>query len=238
MTLEEKKAGKELMVIGYAFGMKSLLLYALDNAQTHPMIAAYPNSLPKELMVVNKFYPTNVFAGQIKEDLSLKETFGVKFALQHKTNKYLFVEPFTRTDLIGFPEYYHKKTDKWYWRFTNWCRSLNSTNPFITYDLSSSILFEGDYITAFGLVNYQVSNDCFSMTKPIAIVKGGIDALRDHFQIKMTEKAANTYAYTVFALLATAGSIACFYAAKYYYKKVRTLSEEAKKDNVEIENLI
>jgi hypothetical protein len=237
MTLEEKKSGKELMIMGYAFSLRTMLRYNSDHAQLNPGIIAYPTTLPKELMVVNKFYRTNVFAGPIREDFGLKEIFGFKFALQHKTSKFLFIEPFTKTELIGFPEFYHKKTDRWYWRLMNWMSSLSSTDPFITYDLSSSILFEGDYVTAFGLVSYHTSDDSFSMTKPLALVKGGIDALRDFFQIKKTEKVANAYVFTILAMVATVGCVASFYTAKHFYKKVRTLSEDAKKGVVEIENL-
>lgn len=237
MTDDEKRVGKELMVMGYALSYRSWLLLEQDLLKVSPDLSNYLVGLPKELMVVNKFYPQSIF-GIMGEDIHYRDTYGYKFAIQHKGGKSLFIEPFMRTQLIRFPEFYHKKNTRWHQRFWSFIVSLSSHDPFKNYSSSSCILFEGDYITAFGLVNYQVTNDTFTMTKPVAIVKGGIDSLRSYFEEKATEKGSKAYSFLISSLLFTIGSVTCFLVARHYYKQIQERAQEVKDKEIELSDLI
>lgn len=237
MTEDEKRIGKELMVMGYALSYRSWLLLEHDLLKVTPALSNYLVGLPRELMVVNKFYPQSIF-GILAEDINYRDTYGYKFAIKHKNGKSLLIEPFMRTQLIDFPEFYHKKSTKWHQRLWDSLVSLFSNDPFTNYSSSSCILFEGDYITAFGLVNYQISNDKFTMTKPIAIVKGGLDSLRNYFINKASEKGSKAYSFLVSSLLLTIGSAVCFFVARHYYKQVQERAEEVKVKEIELSDLI
>jgi len=134
-------------------------------------------------------------------------TYGYKFAMQHTGGKTLFVEPFIQTKMLGFPEFYHKKRTSWVERVGDLFSFFTSTDPFQTYSFSSIVLFEGDYVAAFGLVNYQLSTDTFTMTKPIAIIKGGLDTLQNYFKQKASEKFSKAASLSIFAGIFTAAAI-------------------------------
>ena len=99
------KAGRELLVMGYSLSYKNWMLIDQGLLNINPGMTNYLKGFPQEIMVVNKFYP---YSSGI-EDERLRELYGYKFAIEHKGEKYLFIEPYLRTELIGFPEFYHKK---------------------------------------------------------------------------------------------------------------------------------
>lgn len=194
------KAGRELLVMGYSLSYKNWMLIDQGLLNINPGMTNYLKGFPQEIMVVNKFYP---YSSGI-EDERLRELYGYKFAIEHKGEKYLFIEPYLRTELIGFPEFYHKKRIGFFEKFWDNFTAFVSTDPFILHNYSSSILFEGDYVTAFGLVSYQVSNDTFTMTKPLAIVRGGVDALKEYFRAKRGEKIGKGVVLAYVAIILTA----------------------------------
>ena len=236
MTDEEKSIGKELWVIGYALTYKSWILREANKLNIKGALSKYLQGLPQEIMVVNKFYNQTMF-GIGFEDQFYRETIGYKFAIEHMTKDRLLIEPYIRTELIGFPEFFHKRSNTWYQRLSDSVSSLTSTDPFINYSYSSSILFEGDYITAFGLISYNIDSDTFTMTKPLAIVKGGIEALKNYFSMKFNEKAGIIYALTIVSTLLTVGTFACYKVGKHYYKKMQERNELAAEKVIEIDSL-
>lgn len=236
MTDEQKKVGKEILVMGYALSYKSWIMLDQKLLQITPDLTNYMMGLPKEIMVINKFYPQSIF-GILGEEELFRDTYGYKFAIQHKGTRSLLIEPYIRTELLGFPEFYHKKRTKWYQRFWDMVNSWSSTDPFENYSYSSCILWEGDYVTAFGLVSYQASNDTFTMTKPIAIVKGGIDALKNYFAKRAAEKGAKSYIYLISAVFLTTATIACYYVGKHYYKRLEERAIERADKITELDNM-
>lgn len=226
MTDKEKKIGKELMVTGYSLSLKTWILMSKNKASISPKLTKYLEGIPRELAVVDRIYP-NLTAEY--------KTWGNKFAIQHRSDDIMFIEPFEKTHMIGFEEFYHKKGLS----LREFFSSLASVKSEDTgKDLSSCILFEGDYVTAFGIVKYQVSDDKLSMTKPIAIVKGGMEALWNFFKQKRNEKAGQVYGFLVFATILTAASIGMFVGAKYYYNKVQERQAEEKNNKTEMENMV
>ena len=175
----------------------------------------------------------------------LRELYGYKFAIEHKGEKYLFIEPYLRTELIGFPEFYHKKRIGFFEKFWDNFTAFVSTDPFIPFrgdwtrgNYSSSILFEGDYVTAFGLVSYQVSNDTFTMTKPLAIVRGGVDALKEYFRAKRGEKIGKGVVLAYVAIILTAWTIGTFFLAKYFYDRIEARRAAVAAKFTELEDLM
>lgn len=88
--------------------------------------------------------------------------------------------------MIGF----HEVFTKWEYNiFENFFRSNKySQDPWVNYNLSTSILFEGNYITAFGLVTLNQATGTFRMSKPLAFVSGGLKNL-----LVYLKKWANKY---------------------------------------------
>mmetsp|Transcript_23679 Transcript_23679/g.21044 ORF Transcript_23679/g.21044 Transcript_23679/m.21044 type:complete len:193 (+) Transcript_23679:193-771(+) len=191
MTDGEKRNGKEILVIGYAMSIKTWKKMQNPDMKFSKEVSNYLTDLPRELAHVDMIYPT------IGDEFN---TWGSKFAIQHKSKKILFIEPFQKTHMIGFNEFYHKKG----WSFWD---IFDSTDPNLFKNLSSFILFEGDYITTFGLVKYQLSEDSFSMTKPIAIVRGGIDALVHFFTMEKNEKMAKFMGFFGLGMVSAAATV-------------------------------
>lgn len=194
MTDDEKKQGKELLVMGNSLSYQTYLFKQAGKFKIEKPLVDYLNELNNEIMVTNRFYPNYViWIGN--EDKSMRETFGNKFAIENDPSRRLLIEPYLNTEMLGFSEFFHRKRTKWYQRLWDGIAWLFSTDPYLTYSFSSSILFEGDYITAFGLVSYNIDRDAFTMTKPLAVVKGGIYQLVTYFREKLIEKALTTYGY-------------------------------------------
>ena len=88
------------MVFGYALSFKTTMLMEQNNMELPSQISSYLEEIPRELAVVGRKYP----------DLDLDfRTWGNKFAIQHRGKKLLYIEPFQKTHLIGFNEFYHQK---------------------------------------------------------------------------------------------------------------------------------
>lgn len=237
MDIDQKKAGRELLVMGYAVSFKNWMLLDQGLLKINPKMTNYLTGFPQEIVVLNKFYPHGGSGGNI-EDLKLRELYGYKFAIEHRGGKYMFIEPFLKTELIGFPEFYHKKRTGFMDKFWDTIGSITSTDPFIVHNYSSSILFEGDYITAFGLVSYQVSNDSFTMTKPLAIVRGGVDALKEYFKTKQYEKTGKSIALAYVAIILTTFTVACYYLGKYFYDRIEARRAAVAAKFTELEDMM
>ena len=236
MTEKQRKLGAELCVMGYSLSFKSYILREAGKLNLKKLMNEAITGLPQEIMVVNKFYPQHIFSIGY-ENKTYRETYGYKFAIEHMTADRLLIEPFIKTELIGVPEFYHKKRAKWYQRFVDMMDSITSTDPFVDYSYSSSILFEGDYITAFGVVSYNIDTDKFTMTKPIAICKGGLDTMKAYFAKKMGEKGALAYAFGHFAMLTTIATVGCFLIARHYYKKAEGRQAEVADKTTDIDSM-
>ena len=52
-------------------------------------------------------------------------------------------------------------------------------------------MFSNEYITAFGLVTYNVDKDEFSMKKPLAFITGGIGSLMTHLRERCKRSLSN-----------------------------------------------
>lgn len=75
------------------------------------------------------------------------------------------------------------------------------------------------------------------MTKPVGIVKGGLDELKTHFQTKLGEKFGQAYGGLVLGLICTIGAVGCFFIAKHYINKIREREIERVEKEAEIEDL-
>lgn len=234
MDEDMMSAGKELLVMGYSLSYKNWMLMNQGLININPQMTNYLSAFPQEIMIINKFYPH----GLNQEDQRLREFSGYTFAIQHKGDKCLFIEPYSKTELIGFPEFYHKKRIGFLEKFWDSVGSIASTDPFICHNFSSSILFEGDYVTAFGLVSYKISNDTFTMTKPLAIVRGGVDALKEYFRMKSNEKFASGISLALCAIVLSACTVGCFFISKYFYNKIEARRAAVAAKFTELEDLM
>lgn len=75
------------------------------------------------------------------------------------------------------------------------------------------------------------------MTKPIAIVKGGIDELKRYFAKRAAEKGAKSYIYLISAVFLTTATIACYYVGKHYYKRLEERAAERADKITELDNM-
>ena len=187
-------------------------------------------------MVVNKFYNKTIFGIGFENQL-YRESIGFKFSIEYMTKNRLLIEPYIRTELIGFLEFFHERSNTWYQKLSDSMSSLTSTDPFINYSYLSSMLFEGDCITAFGLVSYDIDSDTFTMTKPVTIVKGSIEALKNYFKIKFNKKMGTVYVLTIVSILLTVGVYRCYKVAQHYYRMMKQKNELAAEKVIEIDTI-
>ena len=100
LTDEEKKLGKELMVTGYAISLKAYLQMSQNQLKISPELTKYMEGLPREIAMVDRTYPN------LEQEY---KAWGNKFAIQHRGENTIFIEPYKNTHLIGFEEFYHRK---------------------------------------------------------------------------------------------------------------------------------
>lgn len=178
--LPEKKqlAGIEVPLHGYSMSLKSDLLFQSDK---YIMTKLYSKALNKnggimpDLFVINRFYPQYLrwFTNKMTPNETFTERYGVPFYMYHNGVKVL-VDPTNKTDMFGFEEVFTKRAYSNWEILSNHMDNSYSSDPWITHDMSTSILFEGEYITAFGLVTYNAVKGKFRMGKPLAFISGGI----------------------------------------------------------------
>jgi len=61
MTDEEKRTGKEMMVMGYALTFRSWLMLDQGLLSISPELGSYAMSLPNEIMKSDLFYEQSIF---------------------------------------------------------------------------------------------------------------------------------------------------------------------------------
>lgn len=79
--------------------------------------------------------------------------------------------------MVGFHEVFTKRSYNNWEIWNNYTDKSLSQDPWICHNISTSVLFEGNYITAFGLVTLNQVTGKFRMMKPLAFVSGGIKNL-------------------------------------------------------------
>lgn len=171
-------ASMELPVYGFSMSLKSDLMTKKDYRQ---MIESASFSLP-ELIVENRFYDDPLFFTNKLTYCTEPERFGTNFWLNGEVDKKCKIEPTVTTELVGFNEVFTKRSFSLTERWSNNYDKSYSIDPWITSNLATSILFEGECVTAFGLVSYCTTTDSFKMSNPLAIFSGGIKDVISFFK--------------------------------------------------------
>lgn len=202
-----KKRGIEVPIYGFSMSTKSFLFYLSDPSyitQLANKSLKENGGLMNDLFVTQKYYPQHLsfFDFKMHEDKKLTERYGVPFHLVHNDAN-VFIEPNNQTEVIGFNEIFTKRA------YSNWEILNNQTNksysqdPWICHNLSTSIVFEGNYMTAFGLVTMNSVTGKFRMTKPLALVSGGIKNLMMYLKRKSRKYLGKSFMWFLFGMIMT-----------------------------------